>query len=106
VVGIKTGPEIAKMSDNQLATAVERTTIFARVDPEQKLRVIKAMQKNKHVVGYMGDGVNDAPALRAADVGISVNNAVDVAKDSADFILLQKSYMSWLVVLWKAANFC
>jgi len=91
VVGIKTGLELSKMSDKQVALAVERTTIFARVDPEQKLRIIKALQKNKHVVGYMGDGVNDAPAIHAADVGISVNNAVDVAKDSADFILLHKS---------------
>lgn len=91
VIGIKTGEQIDKMNDKQLALAVERTTIFSRVDPDQKLRIIKALQVGKHVVGYIGDGVNDAPSIRAADVGISVNNAVDVAKDSADFILLHKS---------------
>ncbi len=91
VVGIKNGEELSRLNDKQLAIAVERTTIFARVDPQQKLRIIQALQKNRHVVGYMGDGINDAPAIHAADVGISVNNAVDVAKDAADFILLHKS---------------
>ncbi len=91
VSGILNGPEVANMSDKQLEEAVENTTIFARVNPEQKMRIIKALQANQHVVGYMGDGVNDAPPLRAADVSISVNNATDVAKDTAHLILLEKS---------------
>jgi Mg2+-importing ATPase len=91
VLGVLTGAEIQKLSERQLAIDVEETTIFARVAPEQKKRIILALQKNKHVVGFMGDGINDAPSLKAADVGISVNNAVDVAKESADLILLHKS---------------
>ncbi len=88
---ILTGEDIARLSKQELAVAVEQTTVFARVDPEQKMAIIVALQANGHVVGYMGDGINDAPSLRAADVGISVNNAVDVAKAAADFILLHKS---------------
>jgi len=91
VLGVLTGAEIEKLHDHQLSVAVEKTTIFARVTPEQKKRIILALQKNKHVVGFMGDGINDAPSLKTADVGISVNNAVDVAKESADLILLHKS---------------
>ena len=86
-----TGDQMAQLSKRELALAVEKTTIFARVNPEQKMQIIQALQENGHVIGYMGDGINDAPSLRAADVGISVNNAVDVAKDAADFILLRKS---------------
>ena len=67
--------------------------MFARLSPAHKKRVVQALQRNKHVVGFMGDGINDAPALRAADVGISVDNAVDIAKESADVILLEKSLM-------------
>ena len=78
------------MSDDALWHAAERTTIFAEVDPNQKERIILALRKTKHVVGYMGDGINDAPALHAADVGISVDTAVDVAKDAADFVLLKQ----------------
>jgi Mg2+-importing ATPase len=89
--GILLGAEIEQMDDKTLAARVEHTTIFARVTPDQKTRLIEIIQKNGHVVGYMGDGINDAPALKAADVGISVNNAVDVAKDTADIILLHKS---------------
>ncbi len=85
------GDEIAKMSDEEVSKVVELNTIFARVPPDQKTRIIKALQKNGHGVGYLGDGINDAPSLKAADVGISVDNAVDVAKESADFILLRKS---------------
>lgn len=85
------GTDIEKMPDAELSKAVEANTIFARVIPDQKTRIIKALQKNKHVVGYLGDGINDAPSLKAADVGISVDNAVDVAKESADFILMKKS---------------
>lgn len=91
VEGVLTGPEIKGLSERELAIAVEKTTIFARVNPEQKMQIIEALQSNGHVVGFMGDGINDAPSLRAADVGISVNNATDVAKDAADFILLRKS---------------
>lgn len=89
--GVLTGVEIEEMSRRELALAVEKTTIFARVNPEQKMQILQAIQSNGHVVGFMGDGINDAPSLRAADVSISVNNATDVAKDAADFILLRKS---------------
>jgi Mg2+-importing ATPase len=89
--GLLTGPEIDRMHDGKLREAVEKTTVFARVNPEQKLRIINTLRHNGHVVGYMGDGINDAPALKAADIGISVNNATDVAKSSADLILLHKS---------------
>ncbi|MBO3842382.1 MAG: HAD-IC family P-type ATPase, partial [Candidatus Brockarchaeota archaeon] len=68
----------------------EKHNVFARVTPEQKVEIIKALRENGHVVGFLGDGVNDAPALRVSDVGISVDTAVDVAKDAADIILLQK----------------
>jgi Mg2+-importing ATPase len=89
--GTLVGDDIENMTDEILHEKVEATTLFARLNPEQKVRVIKALRKNGHVVGYLGDGINDAPSLRAADVGVSVNNAVDVAKDSADLILLEKS---------------
>lgn len=91
VKGVISGDEMDKLSDEQLALKLPLTTIFARTSPEQKLRIIKLLQHRGHVVGYIGDGINDAPSLKAADVGISVNNAVDVAKDSADLILLHKS---------------
>ena len=89
--GMLSGDEIAALGERELVAAVEKTTIFARVNPEQKMQIIQALQANRHVIGYLGDGINDAPSLRAADVGVSVNNAVDVAKDAADFILLRKS---------------
>jgi len=91
IEGILSGDDIDKMSNRELEIAVEKTTIFARVNPEQKMQIIQSLQANNHVVGYMGDGINDAPSLRAADVSISVDNAVDVAKDAADFILMRKS---------------
>jgi Mg2+-importing ATPase len=84
------GSELTQMSFSDLKSAVEEATIFARITPEQKLDVIKALKQNKHVVGFMGDGVNDAPALYEADVGISVDTAVDVSKDAADIVLLEK----------------
>jgi P-type Mg2+ transporter len=87
------GSHVEKMSDEELAKAVEASDIFARLSPAHKKRVVQALQKNKHVVGFMGDGINDAPALRAADVGISVDTAVDIAKESADMILLEKDLM-------------
>jgi Mg2+-importing ATPase len=85
------GGDVEGMTDDQLAEAAERTTLFARVSPAHKQRIIKALQSRKHTVGFMGDGINDAPALHAADVGISVDTAVDIAKASADMILLEKS---------------
>jgi Mg2+-importing ATPase len=90
VKGLITGEFVEKMDDIQLQSAVETTTVFARLSPMQKERIIHALHANKHIVGYMGDGINDALALKASDVGISVNNAVDIAKESADIILLEK----------------
>ncbi|NWE92991.1 HAD-IC family P-type ATPase, partial [Pseudomonas reactans] len=72
---------------------VEERTVFAKLTPLQKSRVLKALQANGHTVGFLGDGINDAPALRDADVGISVDTATDIAKESADIILLEKSLM-------------
>ncbi len=89
-ITVLTGRELNDMGDEALMHAATRTTLFAEVDPNQKERIILALQKSGHVVGYMGDGINDALALHAADVGISVDTAVDVAKDAADFLLLRK----------------
>jgi Mg2+-importing ATPase len=85
------GDELEGMTDPALAHVVEQTSVFARVSPAQKNRIIHALKNRSHVVGYLGDGINDAPSLHAADVGISVSTAVDVAKDAADFILLERS---------------
>lgn len=87
------GTEIEEMDDETLAKAVEAHHIFAKLTPMQKSRVLKAMQANGHTVGFLGDGINDAPALRDADVGISVDTGTDIAKESADIILLEKSLM-------------
>jgi Mg2+-importing ATPase len=87
---VLTGAELDEMYDEALWHAVEGTTIFAGVDPNQKERIILALKKRGHVVGYMGDGINDAPSLHSADVGISVENAVDVAKEAADLVLLKQ----------------
>jgi P-type Mg2+ transporter len=87
------GNDVEKMSDEQLAEVIDCTDVYARLSPAHKKRVVQALQKKGHVVGFMGDGINDAPALRAADVGISVDTAVDIAKESADMILLEKSLM-------------
>ena len=84
------GHAIEQMSDPALGAVAERTQVFARVSPMQKNRIVRALHARGHVVGCMGDGINDAPALRSADVGISVQNAVDVARDAADIILLEK----------------
>lgn len=86
------GNQIEEMDDLTLEKEVEHTTIFAKLSPEQKKRVVQILQKN-HVVGFLGDGINDAPALRSADVGISVDSAVDIAKESADIILLELSLL-------------
>ena len=85
------GDELERMTDTALAHVVEQTSVFARVSPAQKNRIILALKRRSHVVGYLGDGINDAPSLHAADVGISVSTAVDVARDAADFILLERS---------------
>jgi P-type Mg2+ transporter len=87
------GKDMEAMDDEALAEAAERTSVFAKLSPEQKARVIRALHRKGHVVGFMGDGINDGPALRAADVGISVDTAVDIAKESADIILLEKNLM-------------
>ena len=88
-----TGPKIEAMSDEELMLATRDTPVFARLNPQQKVRVVEALHRDGHVVGFMGDGINDGPALRAADVGISVDTAVDIAKESADIILLEKSLL-------------
>ncbi|SFI08568.1 Mg2+-importing ATPase [Bacillus sp. 71mf] len=85
------GYEIDHLPEKELAQLAERTTVFAKLNPMQKSLVIKALQANDHTVGYMGDGINDAVALRDADVGISVDTATDIAKESSDIILLEKS---------------
>jgi Mg2+-importing ATPase len=85
------GEELDRMTDAALAHMVEQSTIFARVSPAQKNRIILALKSRHHVVGFLGDGINDAPSLHAADVGISVSTAVDVAKDAAEIILLERS---------------
>jgi Mg2+-importing ATPase len=89
IKGVVIGSEIAQMDDDALARVVEEASVFCRVTPAQKGRIINALKNNGHVVGFLGDGINDAPPLKTADVGISVDNAVDVAKESADIILLQ-----------------
>jgi Mg2+-importing ATPase len=89
IKGVVTGSEIIQMHDDALARVVEEANVFCRVTPAQKDRIINALKNNEHVVGFLGDGINDAPSLKTADIGISVDNAVDVAKESADIILLQ-----------------
>jgi Mg2+-importing ATPase len=93
VKGLTTGDELEKINDEKLRELVKTTSVFARLSPLQKERIIRALHKNKHIVGFLGDGINDALALKASDVGVSVNNAVDIAKESADIILLKKSLM-------------
>jgi len=87
---VVTSDEMERMDDTALLHAVDWAEIFAEVDPNQKERIILALKKAGHVVGYMGDGINDAPSLHAADVGVSVENAVDVAKEAADFVLMKQ----------------
>jgi Mg2+-importing ATPase len=91
IKGVVLGGELALINDEALPRVVEETNIFARVTPTQKDRIMIELKKNGHVVGFLGDGINDSPSLKTSDVGISVDNAVDVAKESADIILLQKS---------------
>ncbi len=97
-VGVKTSPiltgnDVERMDDTSLLDAVESCDLFAKLSPSQKERVVKTFQTAGHTVGYMGDGINDAPALHQADVGISVDSAVDIAKETADIILLEKDLM-------------
>jgi len=94
VKGLITGDQIEKIDDKELRELVKTASVFVRLSPLQKERIIHALHENKHIVGYLGDGINDALALKASDVGISVNNAVDIAKESADIILLKKSLMA------------
>jgi len=91
--GLLLGNDIERMSDAELAVAVETTNVFAKLTPTHKERIVRLLKANGHVVGFMGDGINDAPALRTADIGISVDSAVDIAKEAADIILLEKSLM-------------
>lgn len=93
VDAILLGSQIEEMSDVELANAVGNAAVFAKLYPQQKARIIAALQKQGHVVGFMGDGINDGPALKAADVGISVDNAADIAKESADIILMEKNLL-------------
>ena len=93
-IAIVLGPEIEKHERRRTGAAcADQTTVFAKLSPAQKARVIARAARKGHVVGFLGDGINDAPALRAADVGISVDTAVDIAKESADIILLEKNLM-------------
>jgi Mg2+-importing ATPase len=87
------GSQVEALSDSELAEEAEKVTLFARLSPAHKQRIIRALQSQGHAVGFLGDGINDAPALRAADVGVSVDSAVDIAKESADVILLEKSLL-------------
>ena len=87
------GSAVEAMDDTQLAEAAEETVLFARVSPAHKQRIIRALKSRGHIVGFMGDGINDAPALHAADVGISVDSAVDIAKEAADIVLLERSLL-------------
>jgi Mg2+-importing ATPase len=84
------GSDIEHLSDDELAALAQRTTLFARLTPMHKERIVTLLREG-HVVGFMGDGINDAPALRAADIGISVDGAVDIAREAADIILLERA---------------
>ncbi len=90
---ILTGSQIVAMSDEELGEAAEHTTVFAKLSPLQKARIVKILRENGHRVGYLGDGINDAAAMKASDVGISVDTAADIAKESANIILLEKDLM-------------
>jgi Mg2+-importing ATPase len=90
-VEMLTGKEIDEMDDETLQETAEKTNLFARLTPEQKTRIVQALRKDGHVIGFLGDGVNDAPALKVADVGISVDGAVDIAKEAADIVLTESS---------------
>jgi Mg2+-importing ATPase len=99
VKNVLLGDQIESMSDEELAKVVEKTTIFAKLTPTQKARIIKVLRSRGHTVGFLGDGINDTPAMKEADVAISVDNAVDIAKESADVILLEKTLWCLKTVL-------
>jgi len=88
-----TGAELSRLSPDEFSKTIEDANVFVKLSPSQKEEIVKALRRNGHVVGFMGDGINDAPALKAADVGISVDSAVDVAKEAADIVLLEKSLL-------------
>jgi Mg2+-importing ATPase len=90
---VATGAQIDRLSDEALGELAEQTTVFAKLSPNQKARIVTALKARKHIVGFMGDGINDATALRESDVGISVDSGVDIAKEAADIILLEKSLL-------------
>lgn len=98
------GSQVEALNDDELAELAKRTTLFARLAPLHKERIVTLLKREGHVVGFMGDGINDAPALRAADIGISVDGAVDIAREAADIILLEKSLMVLEEGLLKAAG--
>lgn len=87
------GTDVEQMDDEELSAAVEKSTVFAKLSPKQKSRIVQALRSNGHTVGFMGDGINDAAAMHEADVAVSVDTAVDIAKESADIILLEKDLM-------------
>lgn len=89
IAGVMTGEEIAELGETALATRVATVDVFARVTPDQKTRIVRALKSAGHTVGFLGDGINDAPAIRAADIGLSVDGATDVAREAADMILLE-----------------
>lgn len=93
VAGLLLGSEIDRLNDEELSRLAKDTTVFAKLTPAHKERIVELLRTAGHIVGFMGDGINDAPALRAADIGISVDTAVDIAKEAADIILLEKSLM-------------
>lgn len=93
VEGVLLGPQLDELEDAALGALAERTTLFAKLTPSHKERLVRVLRERGHVVGFLGDGINDAPALRTADIGISVDSAVDIAKEAADLILLEKSLM-------------
>ena len=93
VEGVLLGPQLDELDDIALGELAERTTLFAKLTPSHKERLVRVLRERGHVVGFLGDGINDAPALRTADIGISVDSAVDIAKEAADLILLEKSLM-------------
>jgi len=90
VIGVLTGDQLMRLSDEALIGQLSQVNLFCRVNPQQKLRILLALKRLGHVVGFMGDGINDAPALHASDVGISVAEAADVARAAADLILLEQ----------------
>ena len=93
IKGVMVGTELDHLHDDALLQHIEKTTVFARFSPEQKNRIIRILKRRHHAVGYMGDGINDAPSLKTADIGISINNAVEVAKEAADIILTKKDLL-------------